>query len=322
MRSFESFLAKDLEAFIAYRISLGYSEIHMRTYLRHLDRYVGKHQSQWEDFTGVYFIRFKKSLDYAPKTVNAVISLIRLFFAYLQRIDFVKENPLQDIPDEPLRPYIPFLFSEEDTDRLLVAAYRQIRKNPAYFFRDYKLYTILLLIARCGLRISEPVRLKIGDYRPEDCTIYIRKTKFKKSRLIPVPLSVTGEINNYLNVRKHEDIVGEYLFPGKKSGKMGVHAIRMFFDQAVKAIGCDQKKTVINQTCFGKPIPHSLRHSFAVNTLKRIRERGDSPQHALPVLATYMGHSHYKHTAVYLKALDAQDRNALFDITQRHWGKT
>ena len=58
---------------------------------------------------------------------------------------------------------------------------------------------------------------------------------------------------------------------------------------------------------------HSLRHSFAVNTLKRIKLRGESPQQALPVLAAYLGHSEYKHTAKYLKLLDAELRFARDD---------
>jgi len=322
MKPFESFLAEKLEAFIAYRKSLGYSDIHMRTYLRHLDRYVIQHHSQWQDFTGVYFLCFKASLNLAPKTVNSIVSMIRLFFRYLQRIGFVESNPLQDIPEETLDPYIPWIFSEEETERLLNAASGHIRKVPQYFFRDYTLYIILLTLAHCGLRISEPTRLKLTDYHPQDGTIYIRKTKFKKSRIIPIPWPLAAQLDNYLSVRRSERAFGSYLFPGLHSDKTGVHAIRYFFDQAVKAIGCDQDRKIIYHTCFGKPTPHSLRHSFAINTLKRIREKGQSPQHALPVLAAYMGHSHYKYTAVYLKALDAKDRNRLFDITQRHWENT
>ncbi len=66
---------------------------------------------------------------------------------------------------------------------------------------------------------------------------------------------------------------------------------------------------------FASPTPHSLRHSFAVNTLKCIKERGDCPQHALPVLAAYMGHLSYQHTAKYLKFIDAEQRQGLLDFT-------
>ena len=52
----------------------------------------------------------------------------------------------------------------------------------------------------------------------------------------------------------------------------------------------------------------------AVNTLARIRSQGKSAQHALPVLAAYLGHSEYKHTVKYLKLLDAQHRYQLVNF--------
>jgi len=72
---------------------------------------------------------------------------------------------------------------------------------------------------------------------------------------------------------------------------------------------------------FGQPTAHSLRHSFAVNTLKDIKERGESSHHALPILATYMGHSEYKHTTIYLKFLDAEHRQGLTDFAISHQGE-
>ncbi len=66
---------------------------------------------------------------------------------------------------------------------------------------DLSYYMAVVLLARCGLRISEPLRLKLNHYRFEDKTIYIDKTKFKKARLIPLPQSVAIEIENYLAVR-------------------------------------------------------------------------------------------------------------------------
>ena len=60
----------------------------------------------------------------------------------------------------------------------------------------------MVLLARCGLRISEPLRLKLNDYRFDEKTIYIEKTKFKKDRLIPLPQSVAIELENYLAARR------------------------------------------------------------------------------------------------------------------------
>ncbi len=72
---------------------------------------------------------------------------------------------------------------------------------------------------------------------------------------------------------------------------------------------------IIDNMRFGAPTPHSLRHSFAINTLKRIKDKGKSPQQALPILSVYMGHSKYRYTAVYLKLTDAEHRRHLVDFT-------
>ncbi|MCP3887966.1 MAG: hypothetical protein GY702_03705, partial [Desulfobulbaceae bacterium] len=66
------------------------------------------------------------------------------------------------------------------------------------------------------------------------------------------------------------------------------------------------------------PTPHALRHSFAVNTLRRIKERGDSPQNGLPVLAVYMGHKKYTYTIYYLKLIDSDQHRNLVDFMNKY----
>jgi len=153
-----------------------------------------------------------------------------------------------------------------------------------------------------------------NHYRQEEKTLYIEKTKFKKDRLIPVSMAVATEMENYLAVRdtllKNYRIL--YLLIGNLRGRLQQNSVSYTFRQAVKNIGLDQPRQVIGNKNFSSPTVHSLRHSFAVNTLKRIKERGRSAQNALPVLATYMGHVEYKHTIKYLKVLDADHRQALF----------
>ena len=84
--------------------------------------------------------------------------------------------------------------------------------------------------------------------------------------------------------------------------------------QAVNDIGLKCPRQTIGNTNIAAPTPHSLRHSFAVNTLKRIKDKGKSAQNALPVLAAYLGHSEYKHTVKYLKLLDAEHRYQLVNF--------
>ena len=94
--------------------------------------------------------------------------------------------------------------------------------------------------------------------------------------------------------------------------------VRNYFHQAIKEIGLTQAKQIIGNTNISGTTPHSLRHSFAVNTLRRIKERGDSPQNALPVLAVYMGHKKYTYTIYYLKLIDADQHRNLVDFMNKY----
>jgi len=176
------------------------------------------------------------------------------------------------------------------------------------------------LLARCGLRISEPLRLKLNHYRFEDKTIYIKKTKFKKDRLIPLPASVAVELENYLAARRGllGNVVNNYLLANYAARGLNDNRVRLVFHQAVSDIGLEKSRQIIGNVNISSPTPHSLRHSFAVDTLNRVKKRGASPQNALPVLAAYMGHSEYKHTIKYLKFIDAQKRLGLVNFIGTH----
>ncbi len=242
---------------------------------------------------------------------------LRGFFSYLQRLEYWEKNPLVDIPPLPELRFIPFVFSPEEIELLLRTIQKRIRKDQKHFLNDLAEYIAILLLARCGLRISEPTRLLLTHVRAQEATVYIEKTKFKKDRLIPVPLSVIREIENYLAVRRSLlDDNSPYLLINGKQKQLTRSQLYPTFNRAVKDSGLDQPKQVLTNTIFGRPTPHSLRHAFAVNTLKRIKEQGKSPQHALPILAAYMGHRHYQDTAVYLKVLDAQQRRQLLHCAQ------
>jgi integrase/recombinase XerD len=285
--------------------------------LRNLDSYIHKSASTYESLTPSFFLEFRKDLKGAPRTLNGILSIVRIFFDYMVRKESIAENPLQDIPSFKENTYIPFIFSPEETDDLLQAALKQISHDEEYFFNEVMIYTVILLIARCGLRISEPLRLKLNNYRKDEGTIYIEKTKFNKDRLIPVPKTTLDELNNYIALRKthFQNKDNLFMFPGKGCERISCNRIYPVFNQILTDTGLKQKKRTIDTMCFGATTPHSLRHSFAVNTLKKIKERGDSPQHALPVLSAYMGHSKYRYTAVYLKVLDAKHRRHLIDFS-------
>ncbi len=318
MKNFESFLAKQLQQYVCYRQNLGYAEERIRYPLFVFDRYLIQQNATWDLLQPMFFLELREKIHKNPPTVNNILCALRSFFQFLVRQGCLSENPLQDVPPLPQRYFIPFVFSIVETEQLLEAFCKKIRKREKYFLEDMTMYLTIVLLARCGLRISEPLRLLRHHYRHDDGTIYIEKTKFRKDRLIPVPKCAMMEIENYLQVRKTllADDQNPYLLAGKEKKPLTDEKVRRFFHKAIKDIGLNRQKQTIGDVIFGSPTPHSLRHAFAINTLKRIRERGKSPQHALPVLAAYMGHRKYQYTAAYLKVEDPKHIEGLISFSK------
>ncbi|MBW2570223.1 MAG: tyrosine-type recombinase/integrase [Deltaproteobacteria bacterium] len=278
---FKSFLSLRLEEYVNYRKTLGFKITSLKSYLKNFDRCLISAASQM-DLPPCFFLEFRKNINGSPRTINSTLSAVRGFYNYMVRNEHVAQNPLRDIPPYKENAFIPFIFSRKETDEILHVVQEQIRRDKKYFLNDMMVYTAIMLLARCGMRISEPLRLRL----------------------------------NYLAVRKTlfcDD--NPYLFPGKAGKSISANRIYPVFHQAVEDIGITEPARIVDNMRFGAPTPHSLRHSFAVNTLKRIKDKGKSPQQALPVLSVYMGHSKYRYTAVYLKLTDAKHRRHLVDFT-------
>jgi len=319
MKLFESFLSEKIEEFIGYRCDLGLQESSTSTLLRHFDKYLIAQDASWQDLTPLFFLEFQRSIPREGRAVNSIMSITNGFFNFMVRRQYLEDNPLQDIPSKPENRYVPFILSPEDVERLLDVIETEIRQTKKRFFADYSVYTIISLIARCGLRISEPLNLSVSSYRIQEKTIYIEKTKFHKDRLIPVPLKMATDLENYLSLRNRSISDQEFLFPGTLPGKpLTSWLIYSVFKQALIQIGRNQPRRIMGTTTFGAPRIHSLRHSFAVNTLNNIKNRGGNPQKGLPVLSAYMGHRKYSYTSLYLRMLDAKQYNNLVDFTLSH----
>ena len=318
MKPFESFLAKELEQYVAYRKSLGYAKNPLRPKLLAFDRYLQKQNINRQPLQPWFFLQLRAEISSHPNTVNEIMLDIRGFFRFLVRNGVLDQNPLTDIPRLPRRYFIPFVFSPEQTEVLIKAVCKNIRKKEKYFLLDMAIYVATVMLARCGMRINEPLHLHRCHYRNQEATAYIERTKFRKDRLIPLPKTAIAEIENYLTVRKNlcANDQNPYLLAGRGQAPIKDYDIRFAFHRAVSDIGLDSPKQVIGNVTFGAPVPHSLRHSFAINTLNTIKARGQSVRRALPVLATYMGHRKYQYTGAYLKVKDAKHRSGLLEFVK------
>ena len=311
MIKFEGFLADKLEQFLAYRKETGYIHGNIRWFLSVFDNYVKTRNAGLGDMTPGFFLEFRLHVPGEPGTTNRVLLHLRNFFDYLVRIEHIAQNPLTDIPPLTENSYVPFMFSPDQLESFLQLFRKNMnKKSEQKFLKDLAAYTVFLLMARCGLRISEPLKLRDAHFRSDERTIYIEKTKFNKDRLIPITSEVTQGLQNYISVRK--SILGRMTDPiilTTHHGPISKNLIYKRFHPAVEGIGINHPKRIIGGITFGHPRPHSFRHSFAVNTLKKACQKGRSPENVLPILAAYLGHTDYRYTIKYLKVMDSEHLN-------------
>ena len=177
MKHFESFMAPQLQQYADYRLALGYAKKGIKPPLLAFDRYLIAQKTTWDQLQPAFFLQLRANISDHPNTVNKILSALRSFFQFLVRQQICEDNPLKDIPPLPERYFVPFVFSPAQTERLLQAVGQNIRKTPKYFLTDMAIYLAIVLLARCGMRINEPLRVHLDQYCRHDGTIYIEKTK-------------------------------------------------------------------------------------------------------------------------------------------------
>jgi integrase len=207
------------------------------------------------------------------------------------------------IPDpltfpKPAPAVSPRLISEVEMGRVLEAA-RQLPPTPANPLRAHTLRLGLILLFCCGLRRGELLRLRLGDIEDEQTVLRIRLTKFYKSRLVPLSPTVSKELKQYLQQRRHKKLPIApdtfLMWSGHRGSEVyGTTNLAVVWHQLCLSA------RVLNPQGY-PPRLHDLRHSAAVNILQRWYARGADVQAKLPYLAAYLGHRNAVSTQYYLK---------------------
>jgi site-specific recombinase XerD len=167
MNKFKSFLAPQLQQYVIYRHNLGYSMKASLSHLKTFDRYLMRKQAGQVLLQPSFFMAMQADLKIEPRSVNNIVASVRVFFNYLVRTDAYSQNPLNDIPYLPENDIMPYIFSPQQVNHLLSAVSNRIRKvSQRRYLKDLSGYMAMVLLARCGLRIGEPLRLKLK--RPLD----------------------------------------------------------------------------------------------------------------------------------------------------------
>ncbi|MFA4875454.1 MAG: tyrosine-type recombinase/integrase [bacterium] len=224
------------------------------------------------------------------------LSIVRCFLLHLRAHLPGIEVPPPGIIPCGVRP-TPYIYSEAQILALMNEA-RSLK--PAGSLRPHTYATLIGLLASCGLRPGEAVRLQDSDVEldPQPPRLVIRKTKFGKSRLVPIAPSTAEALRSYAAMRKSLGYDGlcQTFFVSESGTPLPYSTVGRTFRGIIRRLA-------IHETAGSRnPNLRCLRHSFAVRRMLDWYGQGMDVNTLLPHLSVYLGHAKPQHTYWYLTA--------------------
>jgi len=265
-----------------------------------------KNFARFSDLRGKDYVCSDVAIEWAglgssvPQRARRLSEVIR-FSRYMRA-----EDPLHELPppvfgiEKRQRP-IPYIFSQDEIQRFVQAA-TEIR---CHSFRGKTYSTLFALLSCTGLRVSEATALRFEDITADG--LVIKKTKFRKSRLVPLHETAEAGINRYLEHRRPYAPYDDHVFVSLQKKPLLPWDVYSTFKTVAKKIGLERKPDL------PRPTPHSFRHTFAVRALQSCTGNRDQITKHMLALSTYLGHSKIYHTYWYLEAVP----DLMKDIAQR-----
>ena len=222
------------------------------------------------------------------------LSSVRNFFNWMDRRGIVKNSAISILSSPKKDKVLPRALDITQAKDLIEEAPNFERENWQQL-RDIAIFTLLY---GCGLRISEAVNTKIGDFDNQD---FLRiKGKGKKERIVPILPIVIKTINNYLEACPYSHNHGDPIFLGTRGERINPRIIERQMEKIRNYMGLPSNLT-----------PHSLRHSFATHLLANGTD--------LRSIQELLGHSSLsttqRYTDVEISQLQAEYKQAhLLDI--------
>jgi integrase len=188
----------------------------------------------------------------------------------------------------------PRILSEKELQSLMQASGRISVAHP---FRGCTLTTLIGLLASTGLRSGEALRLDRSDVDLANGVLQIRKTKFRKDRLVPVHATTLAALRHYARCRDlaFPAAKDSAFFISTRGNRLSSAGLYYSFEQACR-------RADLNTHAARALRLHDLRHRFAVTRLAEWHRQKIDAQASLPLLATYLGHARYSDTAYYISA--------------------
>lgn len=233
-----------------------------------------------------------------PATWAGRLGIVRRFAIWHSATEPRTEIPPVGLLPHRYRRKPPHIYSDEEIEKVLRRAQHLPSPNG---LRAHTYTTLFGLLVATGMRVNEALGLDQVDVDLERGILHIRRTKFGKSRYVPVHPSTVEALKKYAEVR-------DRLFPAplipaffisEKGSRITEWIARYTFAKLSQRVG-------LRASAKGHghgPRLQDMRHRFAARTLIHWYRAGLDVERELPKLSTYLGHVHVNDTYWYLEAV-------------------
>lgn len=289
-----------LKQFMTYlQVEKNCSEYTVHNYRKDIERFMTFMKQQVvEHFAAVSYADVRLFLSelyeegYARQTVSRKLSALRSFYRFLERENFVSDNPFTAaaLPKPNLR--LPQFFYQEELEPLFTSADLSTplgQRNQA----------LLELLYASGLRVSECTGLNLRDLDFSVGMVLVFG-KGSKERYVPVGNFALDALEHYVEDGRNQLLVGREdnpaLFLNYRGGALSARSVRNVLNDLMKKAAIHANIT-----------PHVLRHTFATHLLD---EGAD-----LRAVQEMLGHTHLSSTQIYTHVTKERLRKV---YTQHH----
>jgi integrase len=287
-------MADRVEEYLAYRRALGY-QLHIEgQMLLSFARYADQ-SGQRGPLTTELALRWARLPERRTRLYQARrLEIVRTLARYLAAREPGTEVPPRGLlgPAHARSPV--YIFSEADITALIQAA---LTLTPAQGLRPRTYATLIGLLACTGLRIAEALALRAGDLDWGTGVLTVQRTKFNKSRLVPLHPSAIGPLRDYAGARdcRHPSKSDTPFFVSDAGRPLPYGTVRHTFHVLLR-------QALPGAAPVGRVRPrlHDLRHAFACRRLLAWYRAGTDIDRAIDQLSAYLGHAKISDTYWYL----------------------
>lgn len=279
--SFESPLADMMERFVVHKRMQGFDYTTRENTLRFFDRFLCGMDCSDGILHCEYFTDYLKTLSHLSlKTKEGRLSVVHQFSLYLNAF-----RPESRVVSLRLLPAFTrnARFCRITPEQVCTLMYAAKELPPKGSIRSACIHVLIGLLYTTGLRISEALNLNLGQVDLERSTLFIRRGKYGKDRVVALDSSSAEALEKWLELRSAHAGTGPSaaLFVCGPNKRMDRNRAGCAFRHLCEQCGLQSDP---------RPRLHDLRHNFACQCLAQWRREGKDIQTLLPVLSTAMGH--------------------------------